>query len=196
VSSTLVPRTARIACLALLTLLALGAAAARAQNGDVMVYRMKFTCGFAGGNIPDSGSQASVLPVPYREVQPGNYSTAINILNAQFSAHDASIVAQVFTEGRPTPNLPSFTLTSSTAVTIDCADITSRLATVGFNNDGRFVEGFVMFIADDTVGNQRPNLEVDVVYTYGSRRTDNSGTGLGSSMQVQRIEGSPETVPE
>lgn len=194
-SSNHFPRTVRIAGLVVLTLLALGAGAARAQT-DVMVYRMKFTCGFAGGNIPDSGSQASVLPVPYREVQPGNYSTAINLLNSRFGGFDASVSGQVFTKGRPSVVLTGFTMPAFSANTIDCGDITSRLATVGFQNDGRFVEGFVQLIAREPSVDLRAQLEVAAVYTYGSRRTDNGGTGLGSSLQVERIQGSPEVIPE
>jgi hypothetical protein len=195
VSSTFVPRPVRIVCLALLALLAWGATAARAQT-DFMVYHAKFTCGFAGGQIPDSGSQASVLPVPYREVQPGNYSTAINILNARFNGRDSFVNVAILTEGRPSTFIPSFTMTSFTTVSIDCDDITARLATVGFQNDGRFVEGFVKISARDQAVSEGSDLEVSAVYTYGSRRSDNAGTGLGSSIDVEHIVGKPEVQPE
>jgi hypothetical protein len=98
-------RAAGIACL---VLVAAGAAPAEAQS-NFIIYRAKFTCGFAGGNIPDSGSAASVLPVPYREVQPGNYSTVINILNARLSGQTSEVDIFIFVQGRPTASLPDLT---------------------------------------------------------------------------------------
>lgn len=178
--------------------LALSATPAEAQ-ANFMVYRAKFACGFAPGNVPDSGSNANVLPVPYREVQPGNYSTAINVLNARLSGQASEVDVLVFAEGRPTGFLPEFTLdpfTASGQISLDCDDITGALAAGGFQADGRFVEGFVMLMARDENLNQGSELEVSAVYTYGSRRTDGTGTGLGSSIDVEQVEGKAEIQPE
>lgn len=184
-----------IACLALS---ALSATPTEAQTH--MVYRTKFTCGFAPGNIPDSGSLGNVLPVPYREVQPGNYSTVINILNARFNGRDSLINGiDILVEGRPTASLPRFTLDSFSTARIDCNDITGALGAGGFQADGRFVEGFVFLAARDPIpdGSDEPSdLEVSVVYTYGSRRTDSGGTGLGSSIDVEHIAGKLDTILE
>jgi hypothetical protein len=194
-----VPRLAlRAAGIVCLVLVAAGAVPAEAQS-NFMVYRAKFTCGFAGGNIPDSGSAANVLPVPYREVQPGNYSTVINILNSRLNGQTSEVDIFIFVQGRPTASLPDLTLetfTTSSHARIDCDDITSALAADGFQADGRFVEGFIMLRAQDESQNEGSELEVSAVYTYGSRRTDGTGTGLGSSIEVERIEGKPEVQPE
>ncbi len=188
--------TLRVAAFSCLALFVLSAKPSEAQV-EFMVYRAKFTCGFATGNIPDSGNSANVLPVPYREVQPGNYSTVINILNARFNGRESLVDGAVLVEGRPVASLSSFTMTSYSTVRIDCNDITSALAAGGFQADGRFVEGFVQIAARDLLGSSEPsNLEVSAVYTYGSRRTDTGGTGLGSSIDVERIQGNPEVQPE
>lgn len=184
-----------IACLALF---ALSAMPSEAQT-PMMVFRVKFTCGFAPGNIPDSGSFATVLPVPYREVQPGNYSTVINILNARFNGRDSQVGASILVQGRPVASLSAFTLTSFSTVRIDCDDITGALAEDGFQADGRFVEGFIQVTARDPIigaPDEPSDLEVSAVYTYGSRRTDTGGTGLGSSIDIERIVGKPEIQPE
>lgn len=178
--------------------LALCAGPAEAQ-ANFMVYRAKFASGFAPGNVPDSGSNANVLPVPYREVQPGNYSTVINVLNARLSGQASEVDVLIFAEGRPTSFLPELTLdpfTTSGQASIDCDDITGGLAEDGFQADGRFVEGFVMLTARDQNANLGSDLEVSAVYTYGSRRTDGSGTGLGASIDVEHIEGKAEVQPE
>ncbi len=191
-----------VLALAGLALLALSATPTQAQT-ELMVWRIKFTCGFAAGNIPDSGSNANVLPVPYREVQPGNYSTAINILNHRFLRQRDALVGnmQVFTQGRAAASIPSFTLAQFSTARLDCNDITTALATVGFQADGRFVEGFIVITARDQAAfpgdhSQPSELEVSVVYSYGSRRSDNGGTGLGSSMTVENIAGKLDTIPE
>jgi hypothetical protein len=180
------------------TLFTLSATSAEAQTNFV-VYRAKFVCGFAPGNVPDSGSSASVLPAPYREVQPGSYSTVVNILNARLNGQASRLDGYVFVHGRATAFLPASILVpfdTSSHSRIDCDAITSALVAGGFQADGRFVEGFVMLRARDQLQNLGSDLEVSVVYTYASRRTDANGTGLGSSIDVERIEGKPEVQPE
>jgi hypothetical protein len=140
-----------------------------------------------------------VLPVPYREVQPGNYSTVVNVLNARFTGQVSLVEVSFLVEGRISTGLPTLTLdpsTTSRLASIDCGDITGALAAGGFQPDGRFVEGFVEIAARDQNQNVGSDLEVSSIYTYGSRRTDGSGTGLGASIDVEHIEGKAEVQPE
>ena len=181
-----------------LTLFTLSAIPAEAQT-SFMVYRAKFVCGFAPGNVPDSGSLANVLPTPYREVQPGGYSTAINVLNSRLNGQPARLDGFVMVHGRSTAFLPASILVpfdTTSHSRIDCDAITNALAASGFQADGRFIEGFVVLRARDQFQNQGSDLEVSVVYTYASRRTDANGTGLGSSIDVENIVGKPEVQPE
>jgi hypothetical protein len=132
-------------------------------------------------------------------VQPGSYSTVINILNARFNARDSRVSSSILVEGFPTVAGPGFTMqtfSTTSHARIDCAAIASALATRGFQADGRFVEGFVMVMARDALQNEGSDLEVAAVYTYGSRKSENNGTGLGSSLQVERIQGRLEVEPE
>jgi hypothetical protein len=72
--------------------------------------------------------------------------------------------------------------------TINCDDIAQILAAQrGFQADGRFVEGYVV-ISTRLVNPLLMTLDVTSAYSYAVQKVDNSGTGLGSSLQVLRIE--------
>jgi hypothetical protein len=160
------------------------------------VYIAKFFCGFTDGRVVRL-NDPTPLPAPYRAVEPGNYATVINITSNTLTSiqpdYSVSISAQGFA---PSLHLPTPELDNFEVLAIDCRDITARLAEGrGFVNDGRYVEGYITIVSDlyDPV---ILSLEVNAAYTYAVQKADTNGTGLGSSLQVLRIEGQPKFQPE
>lgn len=170
-------------------------ASANAQ-ANRQVFQIKFFCGFSDGRVPKI-NDPSPLPAPYRAVEPGNYGTVINFQTATFLNQNTITSGAIYANGFPRANLPNVGLmTPFRMVSVDCTDITAALAAQsGFTNDGRFVEGFVVFnhqlfptdvlVWDFTAG-----------YSYALHKADNTGIGLGSSFQVVHIEPKNLTQPE
>jgi hypothetical protein len=164
---------------------------------DHTVFVAKFFCGFTDGRVPRI-NDPTPLPAPYRAVEPGNYATVFNMQNVTSTSFTVSPTVSVNAKGYGRAILPARpTLARFDIDSFDCRDITAALAAaVGFPNDGRYVEGYVLI-------NQRPPhdptiqfLDVTAGYSYAVQKADANGTGLGSSFQVMKIQGQDQLTPE
>jgi hypothetical protein len=165
----------------------LSALPASAQDANTQLYAVKFFCGFTDGRIPKL-NDPTPLPAPYRAVEPGNYATVINITNLSLANTSANLSRSVRVEGLAQVSLGTVTLQPFQVNTVNCDDIAQILAAQrGFQGDGRFVEGYVV-ISTRLVNPVIMSLDVQGAYSYAVQKVDNNGTGLGSSLQVVRIE--------
>ena len=129
-------------------------------------------------------------------MEPGNYATVINITNLSLANTSANVSRSVRVEGLAQVSLGTVVLQPFQVNTVNCDDIAQVLAAQrGFQADGRFVEGYVV-IGTRLVNPLLMTLDVQGAYSYAVQKVDNSGTGLGSSLQVLRIEPRPMFQPE
>ncbi len=165
------------------------------QQANETVYVAKFFCGFTDGRVPRI-NDPSPLPAPYRAVEPGNYATVINLNNITSTTFTINPAVVVSVAGMQPVGLSGpGPLQGLQAATIECRDITNALATRGFANDGRFVEGYVT-IFTPLFSPLAAYLDVTAGYSYAIQRADNSGTGLGASFHVVHIDGRDMVQPE
>lgn len=161
---------------------------AAAQDENRQLHQVKFFCGFSDGRVVKI-NDPSPLPAPYRAVEPGNYATVINFQTITLTGQNTTTTGAVYANGFARANLPNFgSMTPFRMVSVDCTDITNALAAQsGFTNDGRFVEGYVVFSHQLFV----PEIlqwDFTAGYSYALHKADNTGIGMGSSFQVVRIE--------
>ncbi len=184
------PRAAAMAAIAGTFLFA---AAASAQT-TATVYSGKFACGTVSGTLPNStDATPPAAQVIYRDVQPGSYSTVMNIVHTPYTPPDTSQLASmnltILVEGlgATTFNLGFAPFTEKK---IGCPIITQHLAQAfpAFVADGRFVEGYLHLRV--TSGGQPEFQDVSILYSSAVRM---GTTGVGSSMQVEHLVG--KTVP-
>lgn len=182
--------------LALVAVLLAWPAAAQAP-ANMETWQVKFFCGFTDGRVPKL-NDPTPLPAPYRAVEPGNYATVINVQQINNVNRNANIFASAFVAGHPGAALDLGTIPPYEVRSVDCRDITAALGTRwGFPNDGRYVEGYVVLSRyTDATDINVLSVEVNAGYSYAIQKADNTGTGLGSSFQVLRIQSKPMFQPE
>jgi hypothetical protein len=168
---------------ALLTLIAAHSAAAQGVPPNEQVFAAKFLCGFTDGRVARL-NDPTPLPAPYRAVEPGNYATVLNVTSIGFSGASTVIQRSVHVEGLDVVGLDGVVMPAGKVSTTNCTEITQKLAQVrGFQNDGRFVEGYV-YVSSGLSDPALLSLDVTAAYSYAVL----NATGLGSSLQVVRIE--------
>jgi hypothetical protein len=167
---------ARNPLIRLLPLLALlSAAPAAAQvTPNVQVYAVKFLCGAA---------DAHAAP-PYRAVEPGNYGTIINVTNLSQANASVNLFQSARVAGLQGVGLANVTLQAGQVSTVDCGAIAQALAQVGFQADGRFVEGYVTIsYYTNQIDPAILSLDVTAAYSYSGLKAD-----TGASLQVVHVE--------
>lgn len=169
-------------------------------NFQPYLYATKFVC----GQQLNAGVQIGKT-VTYSALEPGVYSTALNILTLKRDAPDIGVHASM--DGIA-PVTVATQLSSDAAFdthTVTCDDI---LEAFNMKNPGRDAyEGFLY------VRRQRPDLRIDSVYTYASQYEEEvlwgvtpngnvvrnpefnvtsvgggKGVGLGASIDIQRVD--------
>jgi hypothetical protein len=161
----------------LAALLALAAAvpAAAQVPANVQVYAVKFLCGSADARAAS----------PYRAVEPGNYGTLVNVTNLSLANVSVNLHRSVRVEGLQSVALPNAAaLQAGQVQTVDCGAISQALAQLGFQADGRFVEGYVMLsYYTNQIDPALLSLDVTAAYSYSGQKAD-----TGASLQVVHVE--------
>ncbi len=178
--------TARILKMRLITATAIAWGAwitpAEAQTQQVL-YPVKIVCGFQEGTVPRLGSSSQ--GVPYEGFKPGNYATTVNIINLDGPDQGLTPVftsSSVFLAVLLGPTNP---LTTLGTLSIGCPEIADAINQLPARTlDGEFFEGFLTIAAGTSA------LRVQAVYTFESKNDASAaGRGLGSSIDVETIEG-------
>ena len=162
-----------IRLLPFLALLSAVPAAAQVPT-NMQVYAVKFLCGAADTH----GAPA------YRAVEPGNYGTIINVTNLSLANASVNLFQGARVVGMQGVGLANVTLQAGQVSTVDCGAIAQALTQVGFQADGRFVEGYVMIsYYTNQIDPAILSLDVTAAYSYSGLKAD-----TGASVQVVRIE--------
>jgi hypothetical protein len=165
-------RNPLIRLLPLLALLSVAPAAAQVP-ANVQMYAVKFLCG-----------TVDRVASPYRAVEPGNYGTIVNVNNLSLANATVNLFQSARVAGMQSVGLANVTLQAGQVSTVDCAAIVQALAQVGFQADGRFVEGYVMIsYYSNQIDPAILSLDVTAAYSYSGQKAD-----TGASVQVTRIE--------
>jgi hypothetical protein len=152
----------------------MSAAPAAAQvTPNVQVYAVKFLCGAVDTHAAP----------PYRAVEPGNYGTIINVTNLSQANASVNLFQSARVAGLQGVGLANVTLQGGQVSTVDCGTIAQALAQVGFQADGRFVEGYVTISHYITADPAILSLDVTAAYSYSGLKAD-----TGASLQVVHIE--------
>ena len=173
--------------------------------GPSTLYPAKFLCGFVTGF---SEFQSNVLaPIPrYGELEPGHYSTVLNLLNASRQTQQ-NIQVHAVVQGESPVLVSSITLEPFHTHKVTCFDIVNELdAIIPGGAQGQLIEGFVYVLRNKDV------LDIEGVYTYASKDmyvlggiayfdtiaefggsieaagAGAGGLGLGASIDVVKIE--------
>ncbi|GJL64082.1 MAG: hypothetical protein NPIRA04_27360 [Nitrospirales bacterium] len=162
-----------------------------------VVYAAKFVCGFKPGFTPP---QSRVLLGPavydYRDLEPGSYATALNVLftTGANTTTNINVLASVPETSQNAAvqgvNLGPMSVSNFGTVKVDCEDIAQALnGPLPQVADKAVIEGFLYIT--------RPvdDLVVEAVYSYsseigslGGEPRNEGGIGVGSSIHVQNIE--------
>jgi hypothetical protein len=183
---------------AAVTILAVVVAQPVAAAGRIHIFAAKFVCGFTDGRVVRL-NDPTPLPTAYRAVEPGNYATVVNVANLTFDDGPKTVERRLISEGFTTVALPDVNLPEFELSTVDCDDLGAALAPQGFANDGRFFEGYLVTWVDELdFSENAPPLEVTAAYSYAVQngRPADQSLGLGSSVDVERIEPRVFNVPE
>lgn len=158
--------------LPILALLSVASAAAQVTP-NVQMYAVKFLCG-----------TVDRVTSPYRAVEPGNYGTIINVNNLSLANVTVNLAQSARVAGLPGVALANVALPASQVSTVDCGAIVQALSQVGFQADGRFVEGYVTIsYYTNQIDPAILSLDVTAAYSYSGQKAD-----TGASVQVTRIE--------
>jgi hypothetical protein len=165
-----------------------------AAQSTATVYSGKFACGTVSGNLPNAtdSTPPAALTI-YRDVEPGSYATALNILHTPYTPpNQAQLVdlrISIVVDGLGQTTFNSGLL-PFTAKKMGCPEITQKLAQAfpAFVADGHFVEGYLHVRA--FAGGDPAFQDVSILYTYALRV---GSSGVGSSMHVEHLVG--RTVP-
>lgn len=166
--------------------------ATAAPSPGPVVYAGKFVCGghLLLGPIPVPGTLRALPGGTYSGFEPGNYATAINVLNVDVVRQDRiQVLASV--DGALGPVLvATFDLEPFETRKLDCVDIVSAVNGGTVPPGGPLYEGFVHIVRNLDV------LAVQGVYTHSHERRFESangagGLGRGTSIDVEPIPARP-----